>query len=354
MSSSSELVRTALAEVTPPGYEHVVKGLKKNPDVDNPWAVAWWMKGQGIHPKKAKAKKSKEDDGTPSVEGKIIEALPVTGMAALMRPAQLTGAQLQGSPAPVVPNTSIAFPAQTAASAPPFPIQSFRDDVKRKEGIFASMHPSLGLQPKDVVNYRYSEDPKKACGVCAHYSPDGACEKVIGMIRAVDTCDLWEQKTAQSVAMQALQQRLQQQAAPTQPQATPPAPAGTGVPTVPGKVIATEAGTPEGARKGWETRKGGGGSEPSAPDPDDQPDLSDLAPFIRTKKPLTDEVKGKIVSAVASLDLPAEAYNLVQDMVTDPTFSIPKLQEFMNHMPLLAGKIQPVVSVLMSAEASGG
>lgn len=30
-----------LEEVAPPGMEDVVKKLKKDPDVDNPWAVAW-------------------------------------------------------------------------------------------------------------------------------------------------------------------------------------------------------------------------------------------------------------------------------------------------------------------------
>lgn len=38
---------------TPPGGEHVVKELKKNPKVDNPWAVAWSMKNKGDKFKKA-------------------------------------------------------------------------------------------------------------------------------------------------------------------------------------------------------------------------------------------------------------------------------------------------------------
>lgn len=258
---SSEQNPAALAEVTPPGYEHVVKGLKKNENVDNPWAVAWWMKGQGIRPHKAKAAKGKsskssETDDVPTVSGTMIahEAMPVTGVAALMRPAQMTAGQLQGSPAPVVPNTSVAFP-----------IQSFRDDVKRKEGIFASMHPSMGLQPKDVVNYRYADDPKKACGVCAHYSPDGACEKVIGMIRAVDTCDLWEQKTAQSDAMKALTQRLQQQQAPPP---SPLAPAGPpAVPTVRANVISTESEDQPRDESGKFASAGGGTAASAAPKP---------------------------------------------------------------------------------------
>lgn len=28
-------------EVAPPGKEKMVKALKKDPDIDNPWAVAW-------------------------------------------------------------------------------------------------------------------------------------------------------------------------------------------------------------------------------------------------------------------------------------------------------------------------
>lgn len=30
-----------MKEVAPPGHEKMVKGLKKDPDIDNPWAVAW-------------------------------------------------------------------------------------------------------------------------------------------------------------------------------------------------------------------------------------------------------------------------------------------------------------------------
>jgi hypothetical protein len=39
-------------EVTPKGYEKVVKGIKKDKSAKNPWAVAWSMKKKGIKPKK--------------------------------------------------------------------------------------------------------------------------------------------------------------------------------------------------------------------------------------------------------------------------------------------------------------
>lgn len=39
---------SGLEEVTPKGYEKVVKALKKEPGVENPWAVAWSMKKKGM------------------------------------------------------------------------------------------------------------------------------------------------------------------------------------------------------------------------------------------------------------------------------------------------------------------
>lgn len=41
---------TDTRETAPPGFEHVVKGLKGKPGVDNPFAVAWSMKDKGIEP----------------------------------------------------------------------------------------------------------------------------------------------------------------------------------------------------------------------------------------------------------------------------------------------------------------
>jgi hypothetical protein len=45
-------------EVTPPGFEPVVKSLKGKKGIDNPWAVAWAMKGRGVKPAKAKKSES--------------------------------------------------------------------------------------------------------------------------------------------------------------------------------------------------------------------------------------------------------------------------------------------------------
>ena len=53
---TSAVYESDVNEVTPKGYEKIVKGLKRSKDVENPWAVAWWMKGKGIKPKKQKKK----------------------------------------------------------------------------------------------------------------------------------------------------------------------------------------------------------------------------------------------------------------------------------------------------------
>ena len=45
-------VATHMNEKTPPGGERVVKALKKNKNVKNPWAVAWSMKNKGAKFKK--------------------------------------------------------------------------------------------------------------------------------------------------------------------------------------------------------------------------------------------------------------------------------------------------------------
>lgn len=39
---------SAVGEVSPPGWEGTVMAMKKHPEISNPWALSWWMKGQGM------------------------------------------------------------------------------------------------------------------------------------------------------------------------------------------------------------------------------------------------------------------------------------------------------------------
>ena len=46
-----EMIRSIIKEVSPPGWGGTVKAMKKHKkDIDNPWALAWHMKGKGDKP----------------------------------------------------------------------------------------------------------------------------------------------------------------------------------------------------------------------------------------------------------------------------------------------------------------
>lgn len=47
-----EAMKEEINEVAPEGWEKTVKAMKKHKEIDNPWALANWMKKKGYHPKK--------------------------------------------------------------------------------------------------------------------------------------------------------------------------------------------------------------------------------------------------------------------------------------------------------------
>ena len=49
-SKLKEMIRRTIKEVSPPGWGGTVKAMKKHKDIDNPWALAWHMKGKGDKP----------------------------------------------------------------------------------------------------------------------------------------------------------------------------------------------------------------------------------------------------------------------------------------------------------------
>lgn len=51
----AEVVRTGPVAVAPPGWEGTIKEMKKDPDIDNPWALAWSMKNKGYESHKEAA-----------------------------------------------------------------------------------------------------------------------------------------------------------------------------------------------------------------------------------------------------------------------------------------------------------
>ena len=65
--------------VAPPGWEKSVKKMKRSGDVDNPFALAWWMKKRG-------AKPHKEDADTDAAFDAEVQAALVTLQAQALPP----------------------------------------------------------------------------------------------------------------------------------------------------------------------------------------------------------------------------------------------------------------------------
>lgn len=202
-------------EVTPPGYEKIVRGLKKSGRVTNPWAVAWWMKDKGIKPKTS-------------------EAAPVAS-------GVCHDEETEACQCPDCKKVENGVPSQLLHDeTPKVPVKSFRDDIVRKTklrkvmgkkpdpdegpvhaseavpssfnddpaGMDDSSDLDLGmLDPddneeipsgddqmwtKEEVNYRYSGDKFESCGNCVHFKFPGSCNIIAGPVRSVDVCDKFE------------------------------------------------------------------------------------------------------------------------------------------------------------------
>ena len=50
-----------LEEVAPEGWEGTVEAMKKHSEIDNPWALAHYMKGKGYHSHKTRSGKDKNE-----------------------------------------------------------------------------------------------------------------------------------------------------------------------------------------------------------------------------------------------------------------------------------------------------
>ena len=59
----------AIGGVAPPGWEKTIRKMKKSGDIDNPFALAWWLRRQGARPTK--------DEEDASLDAQIATALTV-------------------------------------------------------------------------------------------------------------------------------------------------------------------------------------------------------------------------------------------------------------------------------------
>lgn len=54
--------------VAPPGWEKTIRKMKKSGDVENPWALSWWLQKRGAHPGR------KDEDEADAGYSPLVEA----------------------------------------------------------------------------------------------------------------------------------------------------------------------------------------------------------------------------------------------------------------------------------------
>ena len=77
----------SIEEVSPPGFKGTVKAMKKHKEIDNPWALAWWMKNKGM-------KSHKKADGSMKEESEQIDELSKSTLGSYVKKASLNRSQL--------------------------------------------------------------------------------------------------------------------------------------------------------------------------------------------------------------------------------------------------------------------
>lgn len=98
MTSFSKLVESAmkgeaLDEKSPPGFKGTAKAMKKHKEIDNPYALSWWMKNKGMKSHRKADGTKKEAVGEASVVGARIEH-PVRGSGVLLALSETTATVL--------------------------------------------------------------------------------------------------------------------------------------------------------------------------------------------------------------------------------------------------------------------
>jgi hypothetical protein len=66
-----EAAETPVSEESPPGFEGTIKAMKKHKEIDNPWALSWYMKNKGYHSHRTKSGKKNECQQQPPTEDQM-------------------------------------------------------------------------------------------------------------------------------------------------------------------------------------------------------------------------------------------------------------------------------------------
>jgi hypothetical protein len=166
---------------------------------------------------------------------------------------------------------AVMHPDEQEATLAPSDIPSYMPTSSQPASDLQPREPMTRVQPnlsKEAVNYRYAQTSEQSCGTCRHFNElDHACAIVMGMIRPIDTCDQWTTKTrdlflpalgplARREAVAMFVKKRHRRTDEGEFAAHPKNPFARRWPRTRED---EEAGTPEGAKKGWLKRKGGGG-----------------------------------------------------------------------------------------------
>jgi hypothetical protein len=197
-------------ETTPPGYEDIVKALKRQPGVENPWAIAWGMRNKGITPKATEVlvrlaeewddSSSDCDDEDRDAEGRCPDdpdydettrgqyqegsgnwlMIPRgRGRGTLDDPSGLTW---QG---PTREAYGLGMANEPGRNTPTTPNDELYAGKNKALDAWKPGDPTLS---KTFTNYRYQPDETRQCRQCVHYS-DGTCEVLGSGVRPIDGCD---------------------------------------------------------------------------------------------------------------------------------------------------------------------
>ena len=91
-----------LEGVAPPGWEPSIKKMKKSGEVDNPWALAWWLRKTGAKPARDEEDASLDAQIATALALLAKHALPAVCLAAA-RGESWAQAELLASNSPVYP-----------------------------------------------------------------------------------------------------------------------------------------------------------------------------------------------------------------------------------------------------------
>lgn len=167
-------------EVTPEGYEHVVRALKKKPGVENPWAVAWAMRDKG----EAEGwldwlDGSDCDDEEKDADGRCPDDPDFD---------EETKGEYQM-------NEAVKALHESDATKRFRESYSMSYDAKSDA---ATWSPELGCYTREQAAYGYAADPEKSCGTCRWWGGEDnpVC---VGPLcnfsaRKIDTCRFHEPK----------------------------------------------------------------------------------------------------------------------------------------------------------------